>query len=190
MELRNVHFAAAPFRAVVNACERDRLEAGFGKECEAVAGGPVARPPGQLGMPRVTRFQAFAEDLLEFRRQRIDMANARRARGHVLLGVFLKLDEIEIITAVRHSRGLRERRRRTGEHRQTGRQGQRLLRAGQQHVDAQSVERNFRRREGADGIDDKHHVGIFFLEGRNLGEGTHRAGPGLVVDQGQGIELA
>jgi hypothetical protein len=55
-------------------------------------------------MPGVARFQAFSENVLELGFQCIDMANARSARGHLLLGILLEFHKIEVIPAIFHRR--------------------------------------------------------------------------------------
>ena len=152
--------------------------------------GPVAGPLRQLRVPRVARLQSFAENFFELRRERINVADARRAGRHILLGVLLKLDEIEVITAVFYRCRFGQRGRRTGEQRHARRQRERLLRPGQQHVNAERVEFNFGRRERTDRIHDEHHVGILSLERGDVRERTHHAGRSFVVNQRERVELS
>ncbi len=73
---------------------------------------------------------------------------------------------------------------------QAGRQRQRLLRSGQEHVDAEGVKLDFRRRQRTHAVHDEKDIGIFLLQRGDLGERTHDAGGSLVVDEGEGVELA
>ena len=73
--------------------------------------GPVAGHLRQLRVPGITPLQTFTENVFEFRRERIDVTDARRTRRHVLLGIFLKFDEIKIITAVLDRRRFGQGRR-------------------------------------------------------------------------------
>ena len=118
------------------------------------------------------------------------MADARCARRHALLRVFLELVQVKIVAPVVDRRGAVERCLRYGEHAQPGRQRERLLRAGQQQVDAEPVELNLHARERANAVDDKHHVRILGLELGNLGERAHHAGGCFVVDECDGVERA
>ena len=79
---------------------------------------------------------------------------------------------------------------RAGKKGRAGRQREGLLRAGQQHVNAQRVEFDFGRAHRTDGIHNEHHVGIFFLERGDFGQRAHHAGRSFVVDDGQRVELA
>src|SRR3954452_14128830 len=91
-------------------------------------------------MTAKTSFQSFTENIFEFGSERINMTDAGRARGHALLSVLLKLDEIEVITTICSLGGPGHGRGRTGENRQAGRQRKRLLRAGKQYINPQFVE--------------------------------------------------
>ena len=64
------------------------------------------------------------------------------------------------------------------------------MRSGHQHVNAQRVEFNFRRRERTDRVHDEHHVGIFLFQCGDFRERAHHAGRSLVVNQREGIEPA
>ena len=118
------------------------------------------------------------------------MADARRARRHAQLGVLLEFDHVEIITAVLGGGRFGQRGLGAGENRRAGRQGERLLRAGNHHVNAQRVKLQLDRRHRTDGVHDEHHVGIFFLERGDFGDRAHRAGRGFVVNHRQRVELA
>src|SRR2546425_396304 len=67
-----------------------------------------------------------------------------------------------------------------------------VLLAGTQkeHVDAEGVKLDFRRRQRTHAVHDEQDIGIFLLERGDLGERTHEAGGSLVMDEGEGVELA
>ena len=67
------------------------------------------------------------------------MSDAWRAGRHPLGLLLFELEEIEIETAVRHFLGACESLFGNGEERETRRQCERFLRAGEQHVDAERV---------------------------------------------------
>ena len=64
------------------------------------------------------------------------------------------------------------------------------MRAGQQQVDAETVELNLHGGERANAVDDKHHVRILGFELGNLDKRAHHAGGCFVVDECDGVELA
>jgi len=67
------------------------------------------------------------------------MPNAGRAWCHPAGLLFLELEKVKIVTAVFLFLGAGEGLVGNGEERKTGGQGERFLRAGQQHVDAERV---------------------------------------------------
>ncbi|HNC70346.1 MAG TPA: hypothetical protein PKZ77_07660, partial [Pseudomonadales bacterium] len=89
LEFRDVDRAPAGFGAVVNANQRARLVALFREQREAVTGSPVPQQVVRLEVAPIARVEALGEDVLQLRRQRVDVADARRARRHALLGVLL-----------------------------------------------------------------------------------------------------
>src|SRR5439155_1147009 len=77
------------------------------------------------GLPRVARFHAFLEDLIELRFERVNLSDARRARRHPLGLLVSALQEIEIKSAIRNFLAACESLFRNGEQRKARRQRQR-----------------------------------------------------------------
>ena len=151
---------------------------------------PVARELVRLLVSRKTIFEPFGEEIVELGTQRIDVSDARRAGRHALLGVFLELDEVKVITAILGRRRFGERGGRRGKYRKPRRQRKRLLRSRQEDVNAQFVELDRQCGQRADGVHDKDHFGIFFLERGDLCERRHGASRSFVVDDRERVELA
>jgi hypothetical protein len=99
-----------------------------------------------------------AEDVLQAEDQR----NRRRGGRVVFFRVFGELDEIKIIAAVRHAFGAFERGLRSRRKRQSRRQRERLLDAGQQHVDAEFVHLDRHGGERRNRIHHEQHAGKDF----------------------------
>src|ERR1041385_5687423 len=129
LQLRHIDGTASWLCAVVHAGECDRLEARVRKQIESVFRRPIPHHLIGLAVARVARVQSLPKELIQLRRQREHVSYARRAGRHVLLGIFLKFDEIKIIAAILHSAGFGECRGRTYEHRQPGRHGPSFLRS-------------------------------------------------------------
>lgn len=190
LEFGDINDAAAGLGAVIDAGEGDGFIAGFGKEVEAVFFGPFAGELGEGGVAEETGFEAFVEDVVELGGEGVNVADAGGAGGHVLLGVFLEFEEIEVVAAVLDGGGFFEGGGGAGEEGEAGREGEGFLGAGEEEVDAEFIEGNAGGGEGADGIDDEEDVRVFFLELGNVTEGAHDAGGGFVMDEGEGIEFA
>ena len=103
-------------------------------------GRPVAAHLVGLLMTRVAVFQSFSHKLIQLGRQTVDVRNARRAGSHILLGVLLELVEVKVVAAGLTSRGALHGSFGHNKHGQAWRQGPSFLGAGQQDVDAESVE--------------------------------------------------
>ena len=128
LEFCHVGHAATGLRPIINAREGNGLEAGFREQRETVPGGPVPHHLVGFAMARVTCFEPLREEVFQFRRQREDMPDARRARRHALLGVLLELDEVEVVAAVLCGGRFGQRRRRANKNSRPRRQRKRLLR--------------------------------------------------------------
>src|SRR5437764_11730456 len=93
------------------------------------------------------RLQAFVENFIELRLQRVHMPNARRARRHPFCLLLLELEEIKVKTAVWDFLCASKCLLRNREQRKTWWQRQRLLRAGEHHVDTERIHVDFDSRE-------------------------------------------
>src|SRR5262249_20357694 len=113
----------------VDAGERERLETFFREKRETMFRCPIASQLVRLLMTCETIFQTFSEKFIQLRTQSIRMRNARRARRHVLLGVFLQLDEIKIVATVLCCCSFGERSFRANENSETWRHRPSLLRS-------------------------------------------------------------
>ena len=96
--------------------------------------------------------------------------------------VFLELEIIEIIAAVCDRRGAIERLLRDGEERKARRERERLLRAADQHVDAEFILRDGQRTERANGVDDRDDFGKFANDLHQGWKVAHAATGGFVVN--------
>jgi len=83
--------------------------------------------------------ETFLENFVELRLQGVNVRDAGRAWRHPLGVLFFEFEKIEIETAVRDFLGARKSLFGNGEERETRRQCERFLRAGQHDVDAERV---------------------------------------------------
>src|SRR5205823_11141708 len=86
-----------------------------------------------------TRFKSFGENFVELQLQGVNVRNAGRAWRHPLGLLFFEFEKIEIETAVRDFLGARKSLFRNGEERETRRQCQRFLLAGEHEVDTEGI---------------------------------------------------
>lgn len=184
-ELGNIDAAA-----VSHARESLRAVAFFGEEVEAGAANPIVDKRVRSRVALVAVCQAFGENIVELRFERVNVRDARGGRGHIVLLVFFEFQEVEVVTAIVLLLRAREPLFGNGKEREAGRQGERLLAAGEKNVDAELIHGNRHSREGRDAVDDECHIGIFPGDGADFFERIHHAGGGFVVDQGDGVELA
>ena len=119
-----------------------------GEKFEASGADPFMDERIRPHMALITFCQAFREDFFELRLQCVNVADARRRRRHVSRLLFLELEEIEVVAAICYLRRARERFFGNAEERKTGRERERLLRAGQKNVDPECIHRDWHRGEG------------------------------------------
>ncbi len=119
---------------------------------------PVVDHRVVLRVPRVARSTPSVKMSSSFDSQRVDVRDARRARRHVLGLVLRELHEVEIVAATLHRRRLVHRLLARGEKREPRRHRERLLRAGEQHIDAQFVHRHRHHAERRHRVHDQAHV--------------------------------
>ncbi len=72
----------------------------------------------------------------------------------------------------------------------SGRKGERLLRGGDAHVDAELVHFDLYPCHGADGIHEPEDIGVFLPDFRDFFDRVHDAGGGFVVCDGKDVILA
>ena len=173
---------------VLHTSERERAASFGGKKFEASCLHPLVNLGVERGVARVTGLDAFAENIIQLGLERIDERDRRRAGRHVLLLVFGKFDEVEIVSTVLHRLSAFHRTLGDSEERQSGRHGERLLAAGEQHVDAEFIHRNRLRGKRRDAIDNKHHLRELAQDGGDLRKRVAHATGGFVVDECECIE--
>jgi hypothetical protein len=83
---------------------------------------------------------AFGGDIFEFRGEGVNVADARSAGGHALLAVLLELEEIEVVAAIGGLGGTGHGGGGASEEGDARGQCERLLGAGEQHIEAETVE--------------------------------------------------
>src|SRR5262249_57015490 len=103
-------------------------------------------------MTSVTSVEAFLENVFELRLKCEDVTDARRRRRHPTPVLFLELEKIEIISAIFLFLGAGECFFGNAEQRESWRQRECLLRAGQHHVDSKRVHVDLHSGERRDGI--------------------------------------
>ena len=90
-------------------------------------------------MTRETCLEALLKNFVQLRLQGVNVADTRGALSHPFGLLFPELEEVEIVAAVRDVFGARERLVGNREEGKAGRKGERFLRAGEHHVDAECV---------------------------------------------------
>ena len=120
----------------------------------------------------------------------MDVGDARRRRRHVVFLILFELKKVEVIAAVLLLFGASERFLGNREERKARRQSQRLLAAGEKHVNPECVHRDRDGGEGRDAIDDQRDLRIFPDDGTDFRDRIHDAGRSFIVDQRNGIEIA
>ena len=131
--------------------------------------------------------RAFGLDVVELRLERVEERDDGRAGRHAVLVVFLEFDEVEVVAAVRHGGGAVEGFLGDREEREAGREGEGLLRTGDEHVDAEFVFLDRQRAERAHGVDDGDDVRELADDGHDRGKIAHATARSLVVDEREGI---
>src|SRR5206468_865277 len=124
---------------VFHAGERFRAESFLGEEIEPRASHPIMHHRVRARVSSKTRLETLVENFSKLELQRVDVRDAGRAWRYPFSLIFLELKEIEIKSAIRNFFSARECFFRNGEQRKTRRQRERLLRAGQHHVDTERV---------------------------------------------------
>ena len=119
----------------------------------------------------------------------VDRGDARGARGHRVVVVGLELEEVEVISAVVDRGGLGHGALGGAEEGESGRQGEGFLAAGEEDIDAEFVDLDGHDGEARDGVGDEEDVVVFADDGGDFGEGVHHSRRGLVVDEGDEVEL-
>src|ERR1051325_4254946 len=135
-------FFPEPFRhlehvdsfVVFHAGECLRAKAFFGKKIESCAAHPLMHESIRPRVTSVTRFKTFLENLIKLRLERMNLPDARRARRHELSLLVLKLQEIEIKSAIRDFAGACKPLFRNGEQCKSWRECERLLCSGEHDV--------------------------------------------------------
>src|ERR1700748_421299 len=107
------------------------------------------------------------------------MRYARRGRRHVRFLVFFELEEVEIVAAIFLLPGARESFFRNGEERKAGWKSERLLAAGQKHVDPEIVHWSWDGGEGRDRVYDQNDFRILADDGADFFERIHDASRGF-----------
>ena len=143
-----------------------------------------------LCVPRVALRDALGENVIQLRFERVDVADARRARRHVLRLVLRELHEIKIVSASLHRRRAIHRLLARGEKREPRRHRERLLRSREQHINAQRIHRDRHHAERRHAVHDQAHIREILHHRADLLDVRHHARRGLVVNQRHRIESA
>src|SRR5678815_5945679 len=94
---------------VFHAGERLGAEPFLGKKIESSAAHPIVYERVGPCVTSVARLKAFLENFVQLELERVNVSDARRARRHVLSLLALKLQKIEIKSAIRNFVGPFER---------------------------------------------------------------------------------
>src|SRR5215472_4599394 len=100
---------------VFHASQRLRAESFLCKKIESRTAHPIVHERIRARVTSVTRFEAFLENFVELGLERMNVPNARRTRRHELSLLALKLQKIEIKSAMRYFPGACKRLFRNGE---------------------------------------------------------------------------
>src|SRR5262245_31598852 len=90
---------------VFHAGKRLRAEPFLGKKIESRTAHPLVHESIRARMTSITRFKTFLENFIELGLERMNMPYARRTRRHELSLLALKLQKIEIKSAMRYFPG-------------------------------------------------------------------------------------